>query len=53
MRTNGTLYQFNCPAKYAGRAWKGRKWDAGGTQVGRKAGAERRRTDASQKRPKA
>ena len=48
-----TLYQYSCLNKYAGRAWKGRKLDAGLTQCRRKADAERRCTDAKQKRPKA
>ena len=36
MRTNATLYQYNCPTKGAGRAWKGRKLDAGQTQCRRR-----------------
>ena len=51
MRTTVTLYQSKYPTKDAGRMWKRRKVDAGGTQCRRKADAERRRTDASQKRP--
>ena len=41
-----TLYQYSYLNKYAGRAWKGRKLDAGGTQVGRSADAKQTQRDA-------
>ena len=58
MCANVTLYQYNCLTKRpcrkgVERTQMGRRRDAGLTQCRRKAGAERRRTDASRRRQKA
>ena len=40
MRTSATIHQHKHPTNDSGRMWKGRKLDAGGTQVRRSADAK-------------
>ena len=46
MRTSATIHQHKHPTNDSGRMWKGRKLDAGGTQVGRSADAKQTQRDA-------
>ena len=46
MCMNITLYQYKCNTKDAGRMWKRRKMDAGGTRVRRSADAKQTQRDA-------
>ena len=45
MRTSATIHQHKHPTNDSGRMWKGRKLDAGGTQVGRSADAKQTQRD--------
>ena len=48
MRTSETIHQHKHPTNDSGRMWKGRKLDAGGTQVGRSADTKQTQRDAVQ-----